>query len=88
MTSATDNLDHIPDGTSAILVGMRANAVQVLCRARAVVDAAAISADARSMLTHALQLCPTVDWQLPWYELKRNEGTTTCTSWETRTASR
>ncbi len=31
VTSATDNLDHIPDGTSAIMVGMRANAVRV-CR--------------------------------------------------------
>jgi hypothetical protein len=26
------------------------------------------------MLTHALQLCPTVDRQLPWYELKRSEA--------------
>ncbi len=30
--------------------------------------------DTRSLLTHALQLCPTVDWQLPWYELKRSEA--------------
>lgn len=44
------------------------------CCCRCIARAAAISAHTRRMLTHAVQLCPTDDWQLTWYELKRKEG--------------
>ncbi len=60
VTSAADNLDHIPDAISVVLVGMQATAVgisQVLCRARAVVDALPepqLSARTRARCSHTL----------------------------------
>ena len=94
LTSAADNLDHIPDGTSVILVGMRANAVglQVLCRARAVVDA--LHEPQPSARTHAgcsHTLCnsaPPTTGSSRGMSSSAKKGTTTCTSGGTRTTSR